>query len=143
MLCISCLIPALLSCGNTSSSTPTSSLADTSTSVVLTSPEWKKCGDIECTTISVPFDYASPELGSFTLPLTRLRALDDDLRQGVLLVNPGGPGAPGTSLAQNAAYYFSKDLMTQFDIVGWDPRGTGASTPTFDCGDSYNDFFAN
>ena len=143
MLCISCLIPALLSCGNTSSSTPTSSLADTSTSVVLTSPEWKKCGDIECTTISVPFDYASPERGSFTLPLTRLRALDDDLRQGVLLVNPGGPGAPGTSLAQNAAYYFSKDLMTQFDIVGWDPRGTGASTPTFDCGDSYNDFFAN
>jgi pimeloyl-ACP methyl ester carboxylesterase len=33
--------------------------------------------------------------------------------------------------------------MTHFDIVGWDPRGTGASTPTFDCGDSYNDFFAN
>jgi len=106
-------------------------------------PEWKKCGDIECTTISVPYDYASPELGSFTLPLTRLRALDDDLRQGVLLVNPGGPGAPGTSLAQNAAYYFSKDLMTHFDIVGWDPRGTGASTPTFDCGDSYSDFFAH
>ena len=111
--------------------------------MVLTSPEWKKCGDIECASISVPFDYASPELGSFTLPLTRLRALDDDLRQGVLLVNPGGPGAPGTSLAQNAAYYFSKDLMTHFDIVGWDPRGTGASTPTFDCGDSYSDFFAN
>jgi pimeloyl-ACP methyl ester carboxylesterase len=58
-------------------------------------------------------------------------------------VNPGGPGAPGTSLAQNAAYYFSKDLMTHFDIVGWDPRGTGASTPTFDCGDSYSDFFAH
>ena len=143
MLCISCLFPTLLSCGNTSSSTPTSSPADTSTSVVLTSPEWKKCGDIECASISVPFNYASPELGSFTLPLTRLRALDDDLRQGVLLVNPGGPGAPGTSLAQNAAYYFSKDLMTHFDIVGWDPRGTGASTPTFDCGDSYSDFFAN
>ena len=143
MLCISCLFPTLLSCGNTSSSTPTSSPADTSTSVVLSSPEWKKCGDIECASISVPFNYASPELGSFTLPLTRLRALDDDLRQGVLLVNPGGPGAPGTSLAQNAAYYFSKDLMTHFDIVGWDPRGTGASTPTFDCGDSYSDFFAN
>ena len=58
-------------------------------------------------------------------------------------MNPGGPGAPGTSLAQNAAYYFSKDLMTHFDIVGWDPRGTGASTPTFDCGDSYSNFFAN
>ncbi|MEY5152530.1 MAG: alpha/beta hydrolase [Actinobacteria bacterium] len=143
MLCISCLFPVLLSCGTTTSAPSTSLAVNSSTSVVPSSPEWKKCGDIECASISVPFNYASPELGSFTLPLTRLRALDDDLRQGVLLVNPGGPGAPGSSLAQNAAYYFSKDLMTHFDIVGWDPRGTGASTPTFDCGDSYNDFFAN
>ena len=142
MLRISCLFPVLLSCGNTSSTNPTTTVSTTSV-VTNSTPEWKKCGDIECTTISVPYDYASPELGSFTLPLTRLRALDDDLRKGVLLVNPGGPGAPGTSLAQNAAYYFSKDLMTHFDIVGWDPRGTGTSTPTFDCGDSYNDFFAN
>ena len=143
MFRISCLVPALMSCGNTSSQEPAFTTASPTTAVTNSPPEWKKCGEIECTTISVPLDYASPELGSFTLPLTRLRALDDDLRQGVLLVNPGGPGAPGSSLAQNAAYYFSKDLMTHFDIVGWDPRGTGASTPTFDCGDSYNDFFAN
>jgi pimeloyl-ACP methyl ester carboxylesterase len=143
MLGVSCLIPVLLSCGNASSQEPAPTAASPTTAATASTPEWKKCGDIECTTISVPYDYASPELGSFTLPLTRLRALDDDLRQGVLLVNPGGPGAPGSSLAQNAAYYFSKDLMTHFDIVGWDPRGTGASTPTFDCGDSYNDFFAN
>jgi pimeloyl-ACP methyl ester carboxylesterase len=143
MLSVSCFIPALLSCGNASSQEPAPTAASSTTAVTASTPEWKKCGDIECTTITVPFDYSSPELGTFQIPLTRLRALDDDLRQGVLLVNPGGPGAPGTSLAQNAAYYFSKDLMTHFDIVGWDPRGTGASTPTFDCGDSYSDFFAN
>jgi len=143
MLCISSLFSVLLSCGTTTSAPSTSLVVNSSTAVIQSAPEWKKCGDIECTTISVPFDYARPELGVFTLPLTRLRALDDDLRQGVLLVNPGGPGAPGTSLAQNAAYYFSKDLMNHFDIIGWDPRGTGASTPTFDCGDSYSDFFAN
>ena len=146
MLSICCLFPVLLSCGNTSSTAPAPTEAtEATTSTVLENPppEWKKCGDIECTTITVPFDYSSPELGTFQIPLTRQRALDDDLRQGVLLVNPGGPGAPGTSLAQNAAYYFSKDLMTHFDIVGWDPRGTGTSTPTFDCGDSYSDFFAN
>lgn len=143
MLCISCLVPALLSCGNASSQEPAPTAANSTTAVTNSTPEWKKCGDIECTSITVPFDYSSPELGTFRIPLTRQRALDDDLRQGVLLVNPGGPGAPGTSLAQNAAYYFSKDLMTHFDIVGWDPRGTGASTPTFDCGDSYGDFFAN
>jgi pimeloyl-ACP methyl ester carboxylesterase len=143
MLSVSCFIPALLSCGNASSQEPAPTAASSTTAVTASTPEWKKCGDIECTTITVPFDYSSPELGTFQIPLTRLRSLDDDLRQGVLLVNPGGPGAPGTSLAQNAAYYFSKDLMTHFDIVGWDPRGTGASTPTFDCGDSYSDFFAN
>jgi pimeloyl-ACP methyl ester carboxylesterase len=143
MLSVSCFIPALLSCGNASSQEPAPTAASSTTAVTASTPEWKKCGDIECTTITVPFDYSSPELGTFQIPLTRLRALDDDLRQGVLLVNPGGPGAPGTSLAQNAAYYFSKDLMTHFDIVGWDPRGTGASTPTFDCDDSYSDFFAN
>ena len=143
MLSVSCFIPALLSCGNASSQEPAPTAASSTTAVTASIPEWKKCGDIECTTITVPFDYSSPELGTFQIPLTRLRSLDDDLRQGVLLVNPGGPGAPGTSLAQNAAYYFSKDLMTHFDIVGWDPRGTGASTPTFDCDDSYSDFFAN
>lgn len=143
MLCILCLFPVLLSCGNTASTDPTTTTASPTLIVTNSSPEWKKCGDIECTTITVPLNYSNPSQGSFTLPLTRLRALDDDLRQGVLLVNPGGPGAPGTSLAQNAAYYFSKDLMTHFDIIGWDPRGTGTSSPTFDCGDSYSDFFAN
>ena len=143
ILCVSCLLPVLLSCGGTAFQAPTPTENTPSIPSENPSPEWKKCGDIECTTITVPFDYSSPELGTFQIPLTRQRALDDDLRQGVLLVNPGGPGAPGTSLAQNAAYYFSKDLMTHFDIVGWDPRGTGASTPTFDCGDSYSDFFAN
>jgi len=143
MLPICCLFPVLLSCGNTASTAPAPTGATSSSVLENSPPEWKKCGDIECTIITVPFDYASTELGTFQIPLTRQRALDDDLRQGVLLVNPGGPGAPGTSLAQNAAYYFSKDLMTHFDIVGWDPRGTGASTPTFDCGDSYSNFFAN
>ena len=104
--------------------------------------EWKKCGDIECASIKVPFDYKAPERGAFKLPLTRQRALDDDLRVGVLLVNPGGPGAPGTSLVQNSAYYFSKDLLDHFDIVGWDPRGTGGSQPSLDCVDDKHSYFA-
>ena len=105
--------------------------------------EWKKCGDIECASITVPFDYAAPDKGSFILPLTRQRALDDDLRVGALFVNPGGPGAPGTSLVQNSAYYFSKNLLDHFDIIGWDPRGTGASEPTLDCVDNNDTYFAS
>jgi len=105
--------------------------------------EWKKCGDVECASIAVPFDYAAPDKGTFVLPLTRQRALDDDLRVGVLLVNPGGPGAPGTSLAQNSAYYFSRDLLDHFDIIGWDPRGTGNSQPALDCVEDNNAYFAS
>lgn len=105
--------------------------------------EWKKCGDIECASIVVPFDYATPDKGTFVLPLTRQRALDDDLRVGALLVNPGGPGAPGTSLVLNSAYYFSKNLLDHFDIIGWDPRGTGASEPTLDCVSNNDTYFAS
>lgn len=103
--------------------------------------EWKKCGDIECAELEVPLDYGDPGAGSITLPLSRLRAADDDKRVGVLLANPGGPGAPGTSLPLNAAYYFSKDIIDSFDIVGWDPRGTGASSDAVDCIDDLSAYF--
>src|SRR5262249_36105587 len=46
-----------------------------------------------------------------------------------LLVNPGGPGASGLDMARSAASYFPSELLDQFDIVGWDPRGVGASAP--------------
>ena len=103
--------------------------------------EWKKCGDIECAEIEVPLDYDDPGAGTITLPLTRLRAADDDKRVGVLIANPGGPGAPGTSLALNAAYYFSRDIIDSFDIVGWDPRGTGTASDAVDCIDDYSEYF--
>ena len=103
--------------------------------------EWKKCGDIECAELEVPLDHDDSKAGTITLPLTRLRAADDDKRVGVLLVNPGGPGAPGTSLALNAAYYFSRDIIDSFDIVGWDPRGTGTASDAVDCIDDYSTYF--
>lgn len=103
--------------------------------------EWRKCGDIECAELEVPRNHGDPEAGTITLPLTRLRANDDDKRVGVLLVNPGGPGAPGTSLALNAAYYFSRDVIDSFDIVGWDPRGTGEASNAVDCIDDYSTYF--
>ena len=104
--------------------------------------EWKSCDGVECADLTVPFDYFTQPSGTFTLKLSRQRALKSSERIGVLLVNPGGPGAPGRSLAQNAAYYFSRDVIDHFDIVAWDPRGTGESTPAVDCIDNYDDYFA-
>jgi pimeloyl-ACP methyl ester carboxylesterase len=57
-----------------------------------------------------------------------------------LLVNPGGPGFGGSSLADDAAYYFSENLLNRFDIIGWDPRGTGLTTPAVDCVDSFDEY---
>jgi pimeloyl-ACP methyl ester carboxylesterase len=91
--------------------------------------------------LAVPFDYQDPSLGSFTLFLTRRPAGDQKFKVGSMLVNPGGPGFGGSSVAADAEYYFSDELLDRFDIIGWDPRGTGKSTPAVDCVDEYDDYF--
>lgn len=146
------IVAALLAaCGSNQASTsstdtaaPTDTAAATTTSTLPFEPtplEWKSCNGVECADLEVPFDYFTQPSATFTLHLSRQRALKPDQRIGVLLVNPGGPGAPGSSLAQNAAYYFSRDILDHFDIVAWDPRGTGVSTPAVDCIDNYDDYF--
>ena len=59
-------------------------------------------------------------------------------RIGTLLVNPGGPGYGGSGLAYSADGIYGQDLLDRFDIVGWDPRGTGFSEPAIDCIDDYD-----
>jgi len=132
---IATFVAALLasSCGSSPRTTPDP--------VVVNSLEWTSCSGVECAELDVPFDYNDPSLGTFTLKVSRQRALKADQRVGVLIVNPGGPGGPGVSLAQNAAFYFSRDIIDRFDIVAWDPRGTGESTPAVDCIDNYDDYF--
>jgi pimeloyl-ACP methyl ester carboxylesterase len=58
-----------------------------------------------------------------------------------MMVNPGGPGFGGSSLADDARYYFSQDLIDRFDIIAWDPRGTGESTPAVNCVDTFDEYF--
>ena len=62
-------------------------------------------------------------------------------RIGSMLVNPGGPGFGGSELPRNVDSYFSETLIDSFDIIGWDPRGTGESTPAIDCVDNYDKYF--
>ena len=107
---------------------------------------WTKCkadpqGESQCGELAVPFDYQDPSLGSFTLFLTRRPAGDQKFKVGSMLVNPGGPGFGGSSVAADAEYYFSDELLDRFDIIGWDPRGTGKSTPAVNCVDEYDDYF--
>ncbi|MEY3617795.1 MAG: hypothetical protein RL726_493 [Actinomycetota bacterium] len=105
--------------------------------------EWDSCGvELECAYIDVPLDYSNPTSESISLFMTRRLASDTSERIGTLLVNPGGPGFGGSYLAEQAEYIFSPDLLARFDILGFDPRGTGLSEPAIDCIDDYDDYFA-
>ena len=102
------------------------------------------CGDgIECGSIEVPVDYQDPAGPTFSLYTAVHRATDTDNRVGSLLVNPGGPGFGGSDFAVYADQIYGPSILERFDIVAWDPRGTGQSTPAIDCIDDYDRYFAS
>lgn len=106
---------------------------------------WVACGNLLknllCSTLDVPYSYQE-DLGKyFTLSL-RMRRASVAPGVGYLLVNPGGPGFGGTGMLDSADYYFSQDILDNFDLVAWDPRGTGDSVPFIDCTDDFDKYFA-
>lgn len=87
----------------------------------------------ECARLDVPLDYSAPDGQRAQLAVLRQQAIGEKI--GSLVINPGGPGASGTSAAVNIVAPGVGDgpIAQRFDIVGFDPRGVGASTPTIDC----------
>lgn len=83
----------------------------------------------DCATIDVPKDYAHPNAGTFHIQLIRVHDSDDHHPIGSLIVNPGGPGGSGVNLALGLAGQVSDQLLQHFDLVGFDPRGVGYSSP--------------
>jgi pimeloyl-ACP methyl ester carboxylesterase len=100
---------------------------------------WQECGNVECTTLDVPLEWGRPSGERIRLSLARRPA--DGRRIGVLLANPGGPGAAGVELVRAADAAFGDQLREHFDIVSWDPRGVGSSTPAA-CSDRLDFFYA-
>jgi pimeloyl-ACP methyl ester carboxylesterase len=91
---------------------------------------WVDCGDgAECATVIAPMDWAHPSPETdITLALARHRATGTKL--GSLFVNPGGPGASGYDLVHDDVDFAVGDALREsFDVIGWDPRGVGRSTP--------------
>ncbi len=148
VICYGLIVSACGSPSNDSEVATTVASPDTTTAQFVPQPiEWKQCpnaaatSNISCGSIEVPFDYDNPDQGSFVLFVKRRAAADAASRIGSLLVNPGGPGFGGSSLADDAEYYFSTTLLQYFDIIAWDPRGTGESSPAVDCIDQYDEYF--
>lgn len=90
---------------------------------------WSPCPGGQCTTLTVPLDYAHPHGRTITLKVLRVPARDQAHKVGALVINPGGPGGSGVQYAQAADSVFGAAVLDHYDVVGFDPRGVGASTP--------------
>lgn len=111
--------------------------AETARSTPRTSVTWKKCATndyptLQCASLRVPLDHDRPEGRQITLALSRIPHTART-SQGPLLVNPGGPGGSGLTLAGFVASGLPKNVAAQYDVIGFDPRGVGKSRPALDC----------
>ncbi|MFI5808198.1 alpha/beta hydrolase [Streptomyces sp. NPDC051561] len=105
------------------------------------SPQWGPCPQkagsksadasrLECATLDVPLDYRDPDGRQIEIAISRLASKDPSKRRGVLLTNPGGPGGSGLDYpALLAGARLPKDVLDSYDVIGFDPRGVGRSTP--------------
>ena len=93
---------------------------------------WEDCSNetttFQCGTVTVPLDYEHPDGKTITIALKKLPALDGDAEHGSLFLNPGGPGESGIESMKDPSS-MPEDLRAVYDIIGFDPRGVGQSTP--------------
>jgi pimeloyl-ACP methyl ester carboxylesterase len=88
----------------------------------------------DCTMLSVPVNYADPGGRHISLALDMMPATaPKSQQQGIMLVNPGGPGVSGLPWAPIMARGLSRGVAADYDIVGFDPRGVGSSVPALSC----------
>ena len=91
---------------------------------------WTPCQQtFQCATANLPRDYHNPHGPTVRIALLRLPATDPAHRLGSVFTNPGGPGDSGTDFVAQNASFLPESLLDQFDVIGVDPRGVGASQP--------------
>lgn len=86
--------------------------------------------DFECSSLTVPFDYADSGGPSFTIPLIRLASTSAQPR--LLITNPGGPGISGVA-DMLASHEYLAGFTDLYTVVSFDPRGIAGSDPAVKC----------
>ena len=123
--------------GQSASLAPLPSLVATAAATVLPAAPiaapavFSPCKDsnLECATVSAPFDPANPSGERIDLFVSRRKATGPAPRVGVLFVNPGGPGGPAYDTVRSASTFLTPEMLGRFDVIGVDPRGTERSAP--------------
>jgi pimeloyl-ACP methyl ester carboxylesterase len=82
-----------------------------------------------CATLQVPQDYRDPSGQTITIMISRIATAKPATRRGVLLTVPGGPGGTGLDLPGAVAAALPAKVFDRYDLIGFDPRGVGHSTP--------------
>jgi len=84
--------------------------------------------EVQCARLSVPLDYTDPSSKQISVALVRLHRKDSSASRP-LLVDPGGPGGSGVQFGVEIAAALPSKITGKYDVVGFDPRGVGSSTP--------------
>jgi pimeloyl-ACP methyl ester carboxylesterase len=86
---------------------------------------------LECSTLQVPLNYHAPNGREIEIAISRLASKNPSQRRGVLLTNPGGPGAaPALDFPFGLKEAgLPQSVLDTYDVIGFDPRGVGRSTP--------------
>jgi pimeloyl-ACP methyl ester carboxylesterase len=101
-----------------------------------TSPGLSAAGG-ECGFVEVPLDYAEPTGTKIKLAVSKIKAsVPAEQYQGVMLVNPGGPGGSGLGYSQLGGAV-PDGAGDAYDWIGFDPRGVGSSVPALSCVPDY------
>ncbi len=120
--------------------TGTTSAAATQTISAASSIKWGPCSDpdlakahAQCGDLQVPLDYDQPDSQQISLAVSRVVHTSPAADyQGVMLVNPGGPGGSGLGLSV-LGQFVPNHAGDAYDWIGFDPRGVGSSKPSLSC----------
>jgi pimeloyl-ACP methyl ester carboxylesterase len=94
-----------------------------------------------CALMRVPLDYDHPGEGALQIEVLRVAAAQPQRRLGAIVFNPGGPGEDGLASAlvhgmqwalaspEDVSGVQLREMGQRFDVIGFSPRGTGASNP--------------
>ncbi|WP_406234525.1 alpha/beta hydrolase [Nocardia sp. NBC_01009] len=82
---------------------------------------------VQCAVVSVPMNYADPDGPQIELTVSRIAATQQ--RHGVIMANPGGPGADTLDYWARRLDTLPAELNAHYDRVAVQPRGLRWATP--------------